>query len=218
MTGSDTQPSPDFYDLPAEPEADPQEPEVDPQEPEVDPQEEIAEPEESTEDPVAQLNVELEAAKAESEEWRDRFLRKAAELENFRKRTEKEKPETVTRAKSSILLEVLPIMDACERALESFEDEEADQDRLGQYREGVELLYKQLSNTLNRLGVVPVEARGEEFDPHLHEALSREETSEFEENVVTKELRRGYLYQDRLLRPSQVIVAIRPQELEVTES
>jgi molecular chaperone GrpE len=181
-------------------------------------QEDLTEPEESPEGPVAQLIVELEAIKAESEEWRDRFLRKAAELENFRKRTDKEKPELAVSAKSSVLLEILPVMDACERAMQSFDGVEMDQEELGQYREGVELLYKQLGNTLNRLGVVPIEAQGEEFDPHLHEALSREETTEYGENIVTRELRRGYLYQDRLLRPSQVIVAIRPRELEVAES
>jgi len=204
MTGRDTQlPSEVFDSMP---------------ETDADTQEELTEPEESAEGPVAQLIVELEGIKAESEQWRDRFLRKAAELENFRKRIDKEKPEIVMHAKSSILLEILPVLDACERAMESFGDVEGVQDGLGQYREGVELLYKQLSNTLNRLGVVPVEARGEEFDPHLHEALSREETSEYEENIVTRELRRGYLYRDRLLRPSQVIVAIRPGELEVAES
>ena len=204
MTGSDAQPPSDFYELTPETDAEIQEDQI--------------EPEETPEGPVAQLIVELKGIKAESEEWRDRFLRKAAELENFRKRTDKEKSEIVSHAKSSVLLEILPIVDACERAMESFDDVEAEGDGLGQYREGVELLYKQLSNTLNRLGVVPVEARGEEFDPHLHEALSREETSEYEENIVTRELRRGYLYQDRLLRPSQVIVAIRPREPEVAES
>lgn len=163
------------------------------------------------------LVVELERIKAESKEWRDRFLRKAAEMENFRKRTDKEKPELLINAKSAVLLEILPVMDACERAMESFDSVE-EEIGLGQYREGVELLYKQLSNTLNRLGAVPIEAVGEEFDPHLHEALSREETSEYEENIVTKELRRGYLYQDRLLRPSQVIVAISPGDKEEPES
>lgn len=163
------------------------------------------------------LVIELERIKAESKEWRDRFLRKAAEMENFRKRTDKEKPELLINAKSAVLLEILPVMDACERAMESF-DSVGEEIGLGQYREGVELLYKQLSNTLNRLGAVPIEAVGEEFDPHLHEALSREETSEYEENIVTKELRRGYLYQDRLLRPSQVIVAISPGDKEEPES
>ena len=180
-------------------------------------QEDQTETEESLGASTDKLVIELERIKAESKEWRDRFLRKAAEMENFRKRTDKEKPELLINAKSAVLLEILPVMDACERAMESF-DSVGEETGLGQYREGVELLYKQLSNTLNRLGAVPIEAVGEEFDPHLHEALSREETSEYEENVVTKELRRGYLYQDRLLRPSQVIVAISPGDKEEPES
>jgi molecular chaperone GrpE len=88
----------------------------------------------------------------------------------------------------------------------------ADEESIDHYREGVMLLYKKLTATLNRLGVKPVEAEGRPFDPHVHEALSREVTSELEDNMVTKELRRGYMYGDRLLRPAQVVVSIRPQE------
>jgi molecular chaperone GrpE len=164
--------------------------------------------------PLAQLLVELGAAKEESDQLRDRFLRKAAELENYRKRTDKERAELVIQAKSGVLLEILPVIDACERAMGSFDEIEDTDQALVQYREGVELLYKQLSSTIFRLGVVPIEAKGQKFDPHLHEALTREETVEFEENTVTQELRRGYLYKDRLLRPVQVIVATRPQEEE----
>ena len=81
---------------------------------------------------------------------------------------------------------------------------------LQQYQEGVQLLYRQLLDTMNRVGVVPMEAEGKKFDPHMHEALSREENLEFEENTVIKELRRGYLFKDKLLRPAQVIVAFHP--------
>ena len=167
--------------------------------------------EESSDGPAAQLLVELGAAKEESEQWRDRFLRKAAELENYRKRTDKERADLVLQAKSSVLLEILPVMDACERARDSFGAVDDAHQTLEQYREGVELLYKQLGNTLDRLGVVPIEAEGKKFDPHLHEAVSREVTPDFDENTVTRELRRGYLFQERLLRPVQVVVAVQPQ-------
>ncbi len=83
---------------------------------------------------------------------------------------------------------------------------------LTQYQEGVELLYKQMLDTMGRTGVVAMEAEGKPFDPHLHEALSREETIDFEENVIVRELRRGYLFKDKLLRPAQVIVAVHPFE------
>jgi molecular chaperone GrpE len=175
-------------------------------------EDEVYELEAPVEDPLIQIQAELEAIRAESNQWHDRFLRKAAELENFRKRVDKERVEMVLQAKSSVLLEFLPILDACERAMESFEDAEDLPQELEQYREGVQLLYKQLNNTLLRLGVVAVDAIGQKFDPYLHEAITREETSEYEENTVTRELRRGYIFQERLLRPAQVVVAVHTRE------
>jgi molecular chaperone GrpE len=161
-------------------------------------------------DPTAQIQAELKTAKAEAAEWQDRFLRKAAEFENFRKRSEKEKVDSMMLAKSSVLLEFLPIADACERALKSIGDTQSKPEGLEQYHEGIELLYKQLLDSLIRVGVVSMEVKGKPFDPHLHEALSREETNEFEENTITEELRRGYLFKDKLLRAAQVKVAVRP--------
>lgn len=163
-------------------------------------------------DPLAQLQSELSAARAEVEQWRDRFLRKAAEFDNYRKRTDKEKFESIMLAKSSVLLEFLPVADACERALQSLSEAQNGQGGLEQYREGVALLYRQMLDNLARMGVVAIEAVGQKFDPHLHEALMREETSKYEENTVIQELRRGYLFKDRLLRPAQVKVSIRPQD------
>lgn len=161
-------------------------------------------------DPSAQLQADLNTAKSEVAEWQDRFLRKAAEFENYRKRTEKEKADSMMLAKSSVLLEFLPILDACERALQSFANVQDPSNSLQLYKEGVELLYKQVLDTMSRIGVVPMDAEGKQFDPHLHEALSREETAEVEENTVVRELRRGYLIKDKLLRPAQVIVAVHP--------
>jgi molecular chaperone GrpE len=161
-------------------------------------------------DPSVQLQADLEQAKSEIAEWQDRFLRKAAEFENFRKRSEKEKSDAMMLAKSSVLMEFLPIMDACERALKSFSDAQNAPSGLTQYQEGVELLYKQLVDTMGRTGVVAMETEGRSFDPHLHEALSREETVDFEENVIVRELRRGYLFKEKLLRPAQVVVAVHP--------
>jgi molecular chaperone GrpE len=161
-------------------------------------------------DPSAQLQADLNTAKTEIAEWQDRFLRKAAEFENYRKRTDREKADAVMLAKSSVLIEFLPVLDACERALKSFGDSQNQPSGLQQYREGVELLYKQVLDTVGRTGVAPMETEGKQFDPHLHEALSREETADFEENTVVRELRRGYLIKDKLLRPAQVIVSVHP--------
>ncbi len=160
--------------------------------------------------PPDQLQAELESLREESERLRDRYLRKAAELENYRKRVDREKRESVLHAKSQLLQEFLPIMDACERASGSFDDAQSLSEGLEQYKQGVELLYRQLGSALSRLGVKPIEAVGKPFDPHLHEALTRMETSEYEENTVITELRRGYMFHDRLLRPAQVVVSARP--------
>ncbi len=161
-------------------------------------------------DPAVQLQADLNAAKSEIAEWQDRFLRKAAEFENYRKRVEKEKSDATLSAKSSVLIEFLPVLDACERAQKSFGDARETAPALQQYQEGVQLLYRQLLDTMGRIGVVPMEVVGKQFDPHLHEAVSREESLELEENTVVREFRRGYLFKDKLLRPAQVIVAFHP--------
>ena len=162
-------------------------------------------------DPLAQLQADVNAAKAEVAEWQDRFLRKAAEFENYRKRSEKDRIEAMALAKSTVLIEFLPVADACERALNSLGEAKTGPQNLQQFQQGVELLYKQLLDTLGRVGVTPIEAEGNPFDPHLHEALSREINAEVKENTVVKELRRGYLFKDKLLRPTQVIVAVHPE-------
>jgi len=153
----------------------------------------------------------LASLKSELQQCQDRFLRKAAEFENYRKRMEKEKGEASQLAKSSILMEFLPIADACERALASLDGHQEENGSLEHYRDGVRLLYKQIRDVFSRIGVVPVAAQGQKFDPHFHEAIAREEGSEYEENMVVVELRRGYLFKGKLLRPAQVKVAIRPQ-------
>jgi molecular chaperone GrpE len=173
---------------------------------------------EAPSDPIARLQDELTAARSDSEQWRDRFLRRAAELENFRKRAEKEKGETAALAKSVVLAEILPVVDGFERALAGFAGAQDSSESMARYGEGVRLLYKQLMDTLRRLGVVPIEAVGQRFDPHLHEALVRLETDEQEENLVVQELRRGYLFKDRLLRPAQVGVSTRPKRRDTSES
>jgi molecular chaperone GrpE len=165
------------------------------------------------EEAEAQLKAELAAVRAELEQCQDRFLRKAAEFDNYRKRMEREKGDAVILAKSTVLLEFLPVADACERALASL-NEDQDGNGIEQYREGVRLLYKQINDVLTRVGVVRIEALLQEFDPHLHEAITRDVSAEHEENTVLKELRHGYLFRDRLLRPAQVIVSTRPPEKE----
>ncbi len=163
-------------------------------------------------DPLAQLEADLKAAKAEVAEWQDRFLRKAAEFENYRKRSDKEKTDSISLAKSSVLMEFLPIADACERAMKALKESRNAPGNLQQFHDGVDLLYKQVLEALSRSGAVAMEVEGKPFDPRLHEALSRQETADYEEGTVIKELRRGYLFKEKLLRPAQVVVAAHPQE------
>jgi len=165
--------------------------------------------------PDVQLEAELKTAKEEAAEWQDRLLRKAAEFENYRKRVGKDKADAEAYAQSKILLEFLPVVDACARALKYFGMNPERSDHLQQYRDGVELLYRQLIDAIHRAGAVAIESEGKPFDPYLHEAVSREENSEFQEGIIIREVLKGYMFKEKLLRPAQVIVAACPQNNKV---
>ena len=159
-------------------------------------------------DPFEQIEAELATAKTEIYEWRDRFMRKSAEFDNYRKRVDREKSEIRTLSQSAILRDLLPILDGFDRAMTFFGNGNAGS--VGQWLEGIEMLRRQAFDTMTQAGVAPIEAEGKPFDPHLHEALSRMETSDVAEGVIVNEVRRGYMFRDNLLRPSQVIVAVQP--------
>jgi len=162
-------------------------------------------------DSHTQIEEDLAAAKADAAEWQDRFMRKAAEFENYRKRMDKEKSELKIMSQSAILRDLLPVLDGFDRALKYFSETEGGAGSVEKYREGVELLCRQVLDTLAQAGVAPIETKGKPFDPHLHEALSSEATSAAAEGTIVGELRRGYIFKDSLLRPSQVIVAVQPK-------
>ena len=136
----------------------------------------------------------------ETRQLRDQLLRKQAEFENFRKRTEKEKQDGLQYALYSAVKELLPVLDGFERALASHGSGD-------DFRKGVDLIYQQLSAALLKFGVKPVESTGHPFDPHLHEAVSTVVTDEFPEHLIVDEMQRGYFLKDRLLRPAMVRVA-----------
>ncbi len=149
---------------------------------------------------------EVEKAQRELGEMRDRHLRKLAEFENFKKRTEKEKADYFKYALTDLFREILPVLDNFERALaHRGEGAEADE-----YHQGIELIYRQLSETLKRRGLNEVPTRGL-FDPNLHEAVSREESATAEPNTILEVLQKGYFLNDRLLRPAFVKVAVAPE-------
>jgi molecular chaperone GrpE len=155
-----------------------------------------------TPDP-APLAPEIAQAVEERDQLRDRLLRTQAEFDNYRKRVERERLETIERAAESVLRDVLPVVDDLERAL----DAEASNEAAASYRKGVELIHRQLTELLTRRGVKPIETLGKNFDPHLHQAVASEAVPGARDGEIVQELRRGYMLGDRLLRPAMVKVA-----------
>lgn len=145
---------------------------------------------------------ELERLREENEKLRNDYLRSRADFENYRKRMERDKADFRKYALASSIEEILPVVDNLERALESRSDESGDD-----FRKGVELIHKQLGDVLRKLGVSPIEEAGVPFDPTLHEAITREESDLHPPNTVVDVLRKGYVLNDRLLRPAMVRVS-----------
>jgi molecular chaperone GrpE len=143
------------------------------------------------------------ALQDERDRYLDLLLRKTAEFDNYRRRTDKERREQTERVSGDLLLEMLPVVDDLERALKV----EAGSEQAMAYRTGVELIYKQLIELLKRRGVNPIESVGQDFDPHFHQAVTTEAREGARDGEVIEELRRGYLIGERLLRPAMVKVA-----------
>jgi molecular chaperone GrpE len=189
-------------------------------------QDEKTPPEYSTDEAAGPVFAELLATRAELkrvlaelEESRDRFARRQADFENFRKRVERERSETYNRAVADLVAKLLPVLDNLGRALDTEASVEAtESDEFRHFLSGVDLIYKQLSGVLETLGVKPVPAVGERFDPHVHEAVVTEETEDYEPDTVMQEIVRGYRLGDKLLRPALVKVAVRKEENETPES
>ena len=137
------------------------------------------------------------------EELEDRVKRQMAEFDNFRKRTEKEKSHMYEVGARDVIEKILPVVDNFERGLAAVPEE----DKGNPFAEGLDKIYKQLMTTLNDLGVKPIEAVGQEFDPNFHNAVMHIEDEELGENVVAEEFQKGYLYKDSVVRHSMVKVA-----------
>jgi molecular chaperone GrpE len=136
----------------------------------------------------------------------ERVLRIGAESENFKKRLQREKEEQTRYANEALMRDLLSVIDNLERALDHSRAE-AEQ---GGLVEGLNMTLKGFSDTLSRFACSPVEAMGKPFDPNFHEAVSQEETAEHKENTVVRELQKGYMLKDRLLRPAMVVVSKPP--------
>jgi molecular chaperone GrpE len=147
--------------------------------------------------------AELQKLKAERDSLLDRLARAQAEFENARRRASKEQQDFRDYAAADAIKPLLPVLDSFERALLVKSDP-------GDFRSGVELIYKQLQDALAKAGVKAIPAKGEQFDPHVHEAIEMVETTDAADHEVIEELQRGYKIKDRLLRPSMVKVAKNP--------
>ena len=137
------------------------------------------------------------------EELTDRLTRQMAEFDNFRKRTEKEKSQMYEIGAKDIIEKILPIVDNFERGLSSMPEEE----KATPFAEGMEKIYKQLMTTLEGIGVKPIEAVGQEFNPDFHNAVMHVEDEELGENIIAEEFQKGYTYRDSVVRHSMVKVA-----------
>lgn len=137
------------------------------------------------------------------DELTDRLTRQMAEFDNFRKRTEKEKSQMYEIGAKDIIEKILPVVDNFERGLSSMNEEE----KATPFAEGMEKIYKQLMTTLESIGVKPIEAVGQEFNPDFHNAVMHVEDEELGENIIAEEFQKGYMYRDSVVRHSMVKVA-----------
>lgn len=172
---------------------------------------ETSEPAEAAEDDKKDKKAEKKKAKADKkqdalkekvEELEDRVKRQMAEFENFRKRTEKEKTAMFETGAKSVIEKILPVVDNFERGLASVPEEEKD----GAFAQGMEKIYKQLMQELEKMEVKPIPAVGEEFNPDFHNAVMQVESDEYDSGVIAQELQKGYTYRDSVVRHSMVAV------------
>lgn len=159
-------------------------------------------PAEAAPSPAEELAAERDRLAQEKAELQDRYLRLAAEFDNFRKRTERERLEAIEYAAMGAVKALLPVLDDFERALKA---QSADAD----YVRGVELIYQRFYDAMKKLGLEPLESEGKPFDPNYHEAIERIVDPNVEQDTVVAELQRGYLFKGRLLRAALVRVAVK---------
>jgi molecular chaperone GrpE len=142
-----------------------------------------------------------------AEEYRGRLLREAADFENYRKRAARERQDAVTFANENLLQKLIPILDTFEMALAATASDGGSAQSL---QTGVQMVYNQLKSVLADAGLEEIDARGKVFDPNLHEAVSQQESTEVAEGHVSQQIRKGYKFRTRLVRPAGVIVAKKP--------
>jgi molecular chaperone GrpE len=155
----------------------------------------------------ASLSAELQKLKAEKEELMQTMIRRQADFENFRKRTERDRHEEGRRGVERLILDLIPVLDGFDRALQGHDDPAYEE-----YGKGVTLIRKQLWDAIARHGVQRIEAAGKMFDPHQHQAIERLESTEYPDGFIVAVFQDGYLFHGRVLRPAIVRVAVHPGE------
>jgi molecular chaperone GrpE len=151
---------------------------------------------------LKETKTRLQEKEAEVKEHYDRLLRISAEFENFKKRSEREMADFKKFASEAVFREILPIIDNLERAVDA-----ANNSDCGALVEGIKMTLQQFYASFSKFGVVPIEAVGKLFDPRFHEAVMRESSDTHPNNIVLKEIQKGYMIKDRLLRPSAVVIS-----------
>ncbi len=154
---------------------------------------------------TAKADGEMAKLAADLEELRQTLLRRQADFDNYRKRIEKERFEDSRRATARVIEGLIPVIDGFEHALAAHREAEYDN-----YRKGFELIYKQLLDSVTKLGVERIDPVGKSFDPHLHQAVDRAETTDREDGAILQVFQPGYVFHGRVLRPAMVRVAVHP--------
>jgi molecular chaperone GrpE len=153
----------------------------------------------------AKADAEMAKLTADLEELRQAMLRSQADFANYRKRIEKERFEDSKRATARVIEGLIPVIDGFEHALAAHREAEYEN-----YRKGFELIYKQLLDNITKLGVQRIDPVGQPFDPHLHQAMDRTETTEHADGLILQTFQPGYVFHGRVLRPAMVRVAVHP--------
>lgn len=153
----------------------------------------------------AKADAEIAKLAAELEALRQSMLRSQADFANYRKRIEKERFEESKRATARVIEGLIPVLDGFEHALAAHREAEYEN-----YRKGFELIYKQLLDNVTKLGAERIDPVGKPFDPHLHQAMDRTETTEHADGIILQTFQPGYVFHGRVLRPAMVRVAVHP--------
>ena len=154
---------------------------------------------------TAKADAEMTKLTADLEELRQSMMRSQADFANYRKRIEKERFEDSKRATARVIEGLIPVIDGFEHALAAHREAEYEN-----YRKGFELIYKQLLDNVTKLGVERIDPMGKSFDPHLHQAMDRTETTEEKDGTILQVFQPGYVFHGRVLRPAMVRVAVHP--------